>query len=137
VTTVTDYSRVRQELSRLRVEQEKLLESMMRPGKMVRGSITWHKKIEPEDTGKLYPGLVRTVDGKRIGRRVRVGHLGWLEPMMERYREYRKRMKRLRAVQREIMELLERLRHEELYDYEATAEGYLVRIGLEEEYGKA
>jgi len=84
----------------------------MRPGKMVRGSITWHKKIEPEDTGKLYPGLVRTVDWKRIGRRVRVG-------------------------QREIMELLERLRHEELYDYEATAEGYLVRIGLEEEYGKA
>jgi hypothetical protein len=133
---MTDYSRVRQEISRLRVEHEKLLESMMRPGKMVRGSITWHKKIEPEETENLYPGLVRTVEGKRIGRRVRIGHLSWLEPMMERYREYRKRMRMVRGVQKEIMEKLEILRHEEMYDYEATAAGHLVSVRDEEAEGE-
>ena len=126
---MTDYSKIRQRLSQLGREEQILLSAMMKPAKMVRGSITWHKKRE-ESAGKagLFPGLNRVVGGKSIGRRVRVGHLEWLEPLLDAYRSYRRNMQKLRAIHKEMGELVERLRYEHLYDYEATAVGHLVSV---------
>ena len=42
----------------------------------------------------------------------------------------------VRGVQKEIMEKLEILRHEEMYDYEATAAGHLVSVRDEEAEGE-
>jgi len=128
-SAMPDYSKMRQRISQLRREEEILIEGMMRPPKMVRGSITWHKRL-PEGEGEegLFPGLTRKVGGKSIGRRVRIGHMGWLEPLLCAYRDYRKDMQKLRAIQKEIMDLLEELRYEQLYDYEATVPGHLVPI---------
>lgn len=127
-----DYSRMRQRISQLGHEEQILVDGLMRPGRMVRGTITWHKRREgTERVDGLYPGLNRVVGGKSIGRRVRVGHLQWLEALLGAYREQRKKMKRLREIHREIEQLGDRLRYEHLYDYEATVPGHLVRVERE------
>lgn len=123
---MSDYARIRQRLHRLREEEDALLEGMMKAPKMVRGRLTWHK--QGKNGEHKYPGLIRTVGGKSIGRRVRLGHVEWLEPLLENFRWYRERMQRIRAIHQEKMELVEQLRHEQMYDYEATAPGHLVRI---------
>jgi hypothetical protein len=124
-----DYSKIRQRLRQLRREEDIILEAMMRPPKMVRGSITWHKRVEESEGEEgLFPGLTRTVGGKSIGRRVRIGHMEWLEPLLCAYRSYRKGMQKLRAIHKEIMNLLDELRYEQLYDYEATEPGHLVPV---------
>ena len=101
---------------------------------MVRGSITWHKKRDESlEQEKLFPGLNRVVGGKPIGRRVRIGHMEWLEPLLDAYRSYRKSMQRLRGIHKEMLELMESLRYERMYDYEATVPGHLVRVIEEDE----
>lgn len=128
-TRMTDYSRIRQRISQLQTEEQVLLSGMMRPPKMVRGSLTWHKRRD-ESAGHegLFPGLNRGVGGKSIGRRVRVGHLEWLEPLLDAYRSYRRSMQKLRAIHKEMIELVDRLRYEHLYDYESTVAGHLVPV---------
>jgi len=103
---------------------------MMKPPKMVRGSITWHKRRDEcvESREGLFPGLNRVVGGRSIGRRVRVGHMVWLEGLLDCYRSYRRSMQRLREIHKEICELVDRLRYEHLYDYEARAPGHLVPV---------
>jgi hypothetical protein len=137
-SAMADYSKMRQRISQLRREQEVLIEGMMRPQKMVRGSNTWHKRhAEGEGEEGLFPGLTRKVVGKSVGRRVRIGHMGWLEPLLCAYRDYRKEMQKLRGIQKEIMDLFEELRYEQLYDYEATVTGHLVPIERESKDGQA
>jgi len=134
---MTDYAKIRQRISELLREEQILVEGMMRPPKMVRGSITWHKRREErvEHEG-LFPGLNRVVGGKSIGRRVRIGHLEWLEPLLDAYRSYRRRMQRLRGIHKEMGELVERLRYERMYDYEARVSGHLVPVVREDEDGQ-
>ena len=43
---IMDFSRIRQRISELRDEQDRLLDMLMRPKKMVRGSLTWQGKGE-------------------------------------------------------------------------------------------
>ena len=78
---------------------------MMKPPKIVRGSINWHKKRDKSavECG-LFPGLTRVVSGKSIGRRVRIGHLECLEPLLSEYRNYRQNMQKLRAIHKEMWE---------------------------------
>lgn len=102
---------------------------MMRPSKMARGSLTWHKKREDNENNEgLFPGLTRVVGGKAIGRRVRLAHLEWLEPMLAAYRDYRRCMQRMKAIHQEMYQLVDTLRYERMYDYEPTVEGHLVPI---------
>jgi hypothetical protein len=129
---MTDYSRIRQRISQLRHEEEILLDTLMKPPKMARGTITWHKnRGSIGDSEKLYPGLIRRVGGKSVGRRVRVGHLEWLEPLLGAHREYRQGLQRVRAIHGQIERLLDELRYEHLYDYEARMPGYLVPVAWE------
>jgi len=129
---MTDYSKIRQQISQLRHEEEILLNTLMRPRRMARGTITWHKnRKNVEDSEKLYPGLIRAVGGKSVGRRVRVGHLEWLEPLLEAHREYRQGLQRVRAIHGRIEGLLEMLRYEHLYDYESRVAGHLVPVSQE------
>jgi type II secretory pathway component PulM len=62
-----------------------------------------------------------------------VGHLEWLEPLLEAHRQYRQGLQRVRAIHARVEELLERLRHEHLYDYESSAAEYLVSVSWEGE----
>jgi len=134
---VTDYSKIRQRISQLLREEQILVEGMMRPPKMVRGSITWHaKRDEGVEHKGLFPGLNRVVGGKSIGRRVRIGHLEWLEPLLDAYRSYRRSMQRLRGIHKEMGELVEMLRYERMYDYEARMPGHLVPVVREGEDGQ-
>ena len=134
---MTDYSKIRQRLSQLLGEEQILVEGMMRPPKMVRGSITWHKKQDQSGSREgLYPGLNRVVGGKSIGRRVRIGHMEWLEPLLDAYRSYRRSMQRLRGIHKEMGQLVERLRYEHMYDYEATVPGHLSPVAPEGEDGQ-
>ena len=129
---MTDYSRIRQRISQLRHEEDVLLDTLMRPPKMGRGTITWHKNCgNVGESEKLYPGLIRAVGGKSVGRRVRVGHLDWLEPLLGAYRQYRQCLQRVRAIHAQIERLLDRLRYEHLYDYEARVPGHLVPVAWE------
>lgn len=135
---MTDYSQIRQRIRQLLCEEQSLVEGMMRPPKMVRGSITWHKKRdESVEQEGLFPGLNRVVAGKSIGRRVRVGHMEWLEPLLDAYRSYRRSTQRLRAIHKEMSQLVDRLRYERMYDYEATIPGHLVPVAHEDEDAKA
>ena len=66
-----------------------------------------------------------------MGRRVRIGHLEWLEPLLEAHKEYRQGLQRVRAIHGQIERLLDELRYEHLYDYEARVPGYLVPVAWE------
>lgn len=102
---------------------------MMRPAKMVRGSLTWHKKRDEHESDEgLFPGLNRVVNGKSVGRRVRLAHREWLEPMLAAYRDYRRCMQRLTSIHKEMYQLVDTLRYERMYDYEPTVEGHLVPV---------
>jgi hypothetical protein len=133
-----DYSKMRQRIGQLRREEQIVIEAMMRPPKMVRGSITWHRRVrEGEECEGLFPGLTRKIGGKSIGRRVRLGHMEWLEPLLCAYRDYRKDLQKLRAIQKEVIDLLEEMRYEQLYDYEATVPGHLVPVERESKDAQA
>ncbi len=121
-----EYSRIRQRISQLRDEQEKLLAMLMRPKKMVRGSITWQGK--GEHSRGSHANLVRNVEGKSETRRVRDAHVGWLKELLAQRRAHAKRLRRFREIDKEIEALLGELRYESLYDYEPTLEGHLVVV---------
>lgn len=127
-----DYSKIRQRISQLRHEEEVLLDTLMKPPEMARGTITWHKnRGSIGDSEKLYPGLIRRVGGKSVGRRVRIGHLEWLEVLLGAHKEYRRGLQRVRAIHRQLERLLDELRYEHLYDYESRVPGCLVRVAWE------
>src|SRR3972149_6043742 len=89
-----DYWRMRQRIIQLGHEEQILVDGVMRPGRVGRGTIPWHKRREgTERVDGLYPGLNRVVGGKSIGRRVRVGHLQWLEALLGGDRGQRKKRK--------------------------------------------
>lgn len=133
---MTDYSKIRQKLSQLGQEEQTLLSAMMRPSKMVRGSLTWHKKRNDNESDEgLFPGLNRVVNGKSVGRRVRLAHREWLEPLLAAYRDYRRCMQRLTSIHKEMYQLVDTLRYERMYDYEPTVEGHLVPVVKEDKDG--
>jgi len=133
-TFVIDYSKIRQRMDQLRREEQILLERVMRPPKMVRGSITWHGK--QGECAESSPGLNRKVGGKSIGRRVRMAHLDWLPPLLEAYRKHRQSIKKLQAIHKEMVELADRLRYERMYDYEPTIAGHLLPVVREGKDGQ-
>lgn len=122
-----DFSRIRQQISQLRNEQEKLLGTLMRPKKMVRGSITWQGKSEYSPAS--HANLVRNIDGKSETKRVRDAHVGWLKELLAERRAYAGLLRRWREIDKQIEALLGELRYESLYDYEPTREGHLVPLG--------
>ncbi len=134
---MNEYSRLRKELRELSEEYCALARHMMRPGKMVRGTINWQRRKGKAEV-KEYPGITRGVGGKVIGRRVKKEHVSWLLPMLERHKEYRWRERRLRKIHARIMELISALRYESLFDYEPRREDadYLVSLHKEEKSEK-
>ena len=77
---IMDFSRIRQRISELRDEQDRLLDMLMRPKKMVRGSLTWQGKGEQSaDGSKHHANLVRNAGGKSETKRVRDAHVGMLK----------------------------------------------------------
>ena len=125
-----DFSRIRQQIKELRDEQDRLLPMLMRPRKMVRGSITWQGKREDGVDGrKRHANLVRNVDGKSETKRVRDAHVGWLKDLLEERTAHALRLRRWREIDKHIEVLLTDLRYENLYDYEPKHESHLVGVG--------
>ena len=122
-----EFSRIRQQISQLRDEQEKLLMVLMRPKKMVRGSITWQGK--GEHCQGSHANLVRNVDGKSETKRVRDAHVRWLTELLTERTAHALRLRRWRQIDKQVEALLGELRHESLYDYEPTREPHLVSVG--------
>lgn len=125
-----DFSRIREQIRGLRDEQERLLPMLMRPKKMVRGSITWQGRREGcVDGRKPHANLVRNVGGKSETKRVRNAHVGWLKELLAERRANVLRLRRWREIDKQIEGLLSELRYESLYDYEPRREGHLVLVG--------
>ena len=125
-----NFSRIRQQISELRNEQDRLLPMLMKPKKMARGSITWQGKREDSlDGRKRHANLVRNVDGKSETKRVRDAHVGWLKELLNERTAHALRVRRWREIDKQIETLLTDLRYENLYDYEPTRESYLVLVG--------
>lgn len=124
-TTEERMSRLRQQMAELGRQYDELIGEVLGRGPLVRGTLNWHERA----SGR-YPGLTRGEGGKVVGRRVRLEHLKWLEPLLARHRTYRRAEARLRTVHRQVMEVAEALRHMRLYDYEPSAEAsaYLVKV---------
>lgn len=93
-------------------------------GPLVRGTMNWHER----DSGR-YPGITRGEGGAVVGRRVRLEHVEWLEPLVARHRVYRQTEARLRKIHREAMAMAEEMRQARLYDYEpqAAASEFLIK----------
>jgi hypothetical protein len=126
------FSRIRQQIRELRDEQKRLLVLLMRPGKMVRGSITWQGKGEVSADGRnAHANLVRSIGGRSETRRVRDAHVGWLKELLEERTAHALRMRRWREIDKQIEALLGKLRYENLYDYEPTADSHLMRVSGE------
>ena len=125
-----DFSRIRQQIGELRDEQDRLLQMLMKPKKMARGSITWQGKREDSlDGRKRHANLVRNVDGKSETKRVRDAHVGWLKELLKERTAHILRLRRWREIDKRIEALLWDLRYENLYDYEPLRESYLVLVG--------
>ena len=125
-----EFSRIRQQISELRNEQDRLLSMLMKPKKMARGSITWQGKHEDCVDGRnRHANLVRNVDGKSETKRVRDAHVGWLKELLAERTAHALRLRRWREIDKQIETLLTELRYESLYDYEPTREPYLVLVG--------
>lgn len=117
-------SRNRQRLQELAQEYASAVGDMLGRGPLVRGTVNWHERA-----GGRYPGLTRGEGGKVVGRRIRLEHIGWLVPLLERHKAYRQAEGRLRKIHREAMAVAEELRQARLYDYEsqAAASEFLVK----------
>lgn len=126
-----DYSKIRQEIRVLRDEQDRLLPMLMKPAKMVRGTVSWHGVHEDVQGRKRHASLVRTVDGKVEGRRIRDAHVGWLGRLLDEHRAYNARLKRWKEIDRRLEVVLGSLRYENLYDYEPRRPEYLVAVECE------
>lgn len=130
------YSKMRKQLGECAEEYFQLTQEMMRPGKMVRGTIYWHRTAEGKER-KEYPNLSRTVHGVASKRSVKLKDVKWLKELLDKYRLYRLSQKRLRELHRTIIETTERLRYEKLYDYEPLMpeQGSLKQAKWEKEHG--
>ena len=78
---------------------------------------------------RRHANLVRNVEGRSETKRVRDAHVGWLTGLLEERRAHALRLRRWREIDRQIEELLSKLRYESLYDYEPTRELPLVLVG--------
>ena len=116
-TTEEQMSRCRQRMQELGQEYMTLAGELVGRGPLVRGTLNWHERA----SGR-YPGITRGEKGTVVGRRVRLEHVAWLKPLLERHKAYRQAEARLRKVHREAMAVAEELRQARLYDYEPKAE---------------
>lgn len=123
-TTEEKMSRCRQRMRELGQEYMTLVGELLGRGPLVRGTVNWHERA----SGR-YPGITRGEGGTVVGRRVRLEHVAWLEPLVESHRAYRQTEARLRKVHREAMAVAEEMRQARLYDYEpqATASEFLMK----------
>ena len=132
MTTMTDQqlSRARQQLRTLAQEYAALTDEMLAREPLVRGTLNWHQR----PSGK-YPGITRGVNGTVVGRRVRVDHVAWLEPLLARHKAYRHAQARLRVVHAQVRKLAGQIRLARLYDYEpqAVRQDYLRKVRAEPE----
>lgn len=121
-------SQVRRQMREL-VQQYVALTSQFMGGELlVRGTLNWHTRA----SGR-YPGITRGTGGRVIGRRVRIEHVAWLEPLLARHKAYRQAEVQVRRIHARILALAEQMRQARLYDYEpqAAAQEYLVKAGEE------
>lgn len=125
-------SSLRQHLRTLAADYQRVVATLLGRDILVRGTLNWHTRA----SGR-YPGLTRTVNGRVIGRRVRVEHVAWLEPLLARHKAYRQAELQLRRLHARILALAEELRVARLYDYEpqAVEQQYLVKVNREEHDG--
>ena len=123
-TTEEQMSRCRQRMQELGQEYMTLAGELVGRGPLVRGTLNWHERA----SGR-YPGITRGEGGRVVGRRVRLEHVEWLEPLLARHKAYRQAEARLRKVHREAMAVAEELRQARLYDYEpkAAASAFLAK----------
>jgi hypothetical protein len=123
-TTEEQMSRCRQRMQELGQEYRALVGELVGRGPLVRGTVNWHERA----SGR-YPGLTRGEGGTVVGRRIRLEHMEWLEPLLERHKAYRHTMARLRKTHQEVMAVAEEMRQARLYDYEsqAAASEFLVK----------
>jgi hypothetical protein len=123
-TTEEQMSRCRQRMQELGQEYRALVGELVGRGPLVRGTVNWHERA----SGR-YPGLTRGEGGTVVGRRIRLEHMEWLEPLLERHKAYRHTVARLRKTHQEVMAVAEEMRQARLYDYEPRAEAsaYLVK----------
>ena len=132
MTSMTDpqLSRARQHLRTLAQEYAALTDEMLGREPLVRGTLNWHQR----PSGK-YPGITRGVGGTVVGRRVRLDHVAWLEPLLARHKTYRHAQARLRAVHAQVLQLTGQIRLARLYDYEpqAVRQGHLRKVRAESE----
>lgn len=106
----------RQRLHELAREYATLVGELLGRGPLVRGTVNWHERA----SGR-YPGLTRGEGGTVVGRRIRLEHMEWLEPLLERHKAYRHTVARLRKTHQEVMAVAEEMRQARLYDYESQA----------------
>jgi|GEM_PF-1833258 len=119
----------REQLLALAAEYQQLVAALLGSDILVRGTLNWHTRA----SGR-YPGITRVVNGRTIGRRVRVEHVAWLTPLLARHKAYRQTEAQLRRLHNRILALAEDLRLARLYDYEpqASADNYLVKVTPED-----
>ncbi len=117
-------SGMRKQLLALAAEYGELADALLGRERLVRGTLNWHQR----GAGR-YPGITRGEQGTVVGRRVRLEHVEWLEPLLARHKAYRQAQARLRVVHAQLLEVAEQLRQARLYDYEpqAAAQEYLVK----------
>ena len=118
-------SQCRRQALELARQYTALIGELLGRGLLVRGTVNWHERA----SGR-YPGITRGEGGTVVGRRVRLEHMAWLGPLLERHRAYRQTEARLREVHRQVMARAEEMRQARLYDYEpkAGAGDFLVKV---------
>ena len=115
-TTEEQMARCRQQMVELARQYTALASDLLGRGPLVRGTLNWHER----PSGR-YPGITRGEGGRVVGRRVRLEHVEWLEPLLARHKAYRQAEARLREVHRKAMAVAEEMRQMRLYDYEPRA----------------
>ena len=125
-------SQARRQMRELAQQYLALTSQLMGCEPLVRGTLNWHTRA----SGR-YPGITRGIGGRVLGRRVRLEHVAWLEPLLARHKAYRQAEAQLRRVHARVLALAEQLRQARLYDYEprAAVQEYLVKAGEELAHG--
>ncbi len=110
-------SSVRQELRAAAREYGETAGRLLAAGPLVRGTLRWETR-----GAQRYAGLIRSENGKSVGRSVREEDLAWLEPMVAALQQYRQTQRRLTLLHRQVREAGERLRVALTREYEQMRE---------------
>ena len=112
-----DASRLRQEIRRLNTERTKLLDRVMRPGKMVNGSLYRMGRSCGNPNCKCARGEkhLSWYLSRKIARKTKLTYIGrivpaWLAESVKRYQRHQKLLARIRKADSRISDCLNQLR---------------------------